>query len=275
MTPRYSAMILTGGSSKRFGSDKSLARIDQLSLIQTLLTSLPLEIEITIVGPKLEEPTRAVRYTREGPIGGGPVAAIDAGVALIDTEYVAVIATDMPFASQIVEVLLDTIPFFEDAIIPMDSRGVRQPLCALYRTQALVNAIKQLGSTQGQSVRKLIQTLSVKEFSLAPNLARILLDVDTPSDLERAKDLSKESKDQGRVYDMEKWIEAVQKELGIDVVVDEQLILDLARDAAHGVERKAAPITTFLLGIAIAGGADQKEAAKRVAELAGRWPTDT
>lgn len=73
---------------------------------------------------------------------------------------------------------------------------------------------------------------------------------------------------------MDKWIAAVQKELGIDVKVDQELILDLARDAAHGVERKAAPITTFLLGIAIAGGADPKTAAKGLAELARTWPTD-
>lgn len=73
---------------------------------------------------------------------------------------------------------------------------------------------------------------------------------------------------------MDKWIDAVQKELGIDVKVDQEMILDLARDAAHGVERKAAPITTFLLGIAIAGGADPKAAAKGLAKLAEAWPTD-
>ena len=73
---------------------------------------------------------------------------------------------------------------------------------------------------------------------------------------------------------MDKWIEAVQKELGIDVKVDQEMILDLARDAAHGVERKAAPITTYLFGIAIAGGADPNVAAKAIAELAGTWPTD-
>ena len=73
---------------------------------------------------------------------------------------------------------------------------------------------------------------------------------------------------------MDKWIEAVQKELGIDIKVDQEMILDLARDAAHGVERKAAPITTFLLGIAIAGGADPKEAVKGLAELAGNWQSN-
>ena len=32
------------------------------------------------------------------------------------------------------------------------------------------------------------------------------------------------------------------------------MLLDLARDAAHGVERPAAPLTTFLVGVAVGRG---------------------
>lgn len=74
---------------------------------------------------------------------------------------------------------------------------------------------------------------------------------------------------------MDKWIHAVQKELGINVDVDQESILNLARDAAHTIERKAAPITTFLLGVAVAGGADPKAAAKQIELLAGSWPVDS
>lgn len=275
MNTRLSAMILTGGSSSRFGSDKSQAVVGQLTLVENLLSSLPPDLEIVIVGPQMKTTSRAVTYTREDPAGGGPVAAIDAGLAWVKTEFVVILATDMPFASRIVDALIGNFPDTEDATIPLDSEGFRQPLCALYRTDALSRALLQLGGIQGQSVRKLISMLVVKELSLDDDLRRILIDVDTPSDLDRATSLSKEFTEQERAHTMEKWIEAVQRELGIDVVVDEQLILDLARDAAHGVERKAAPITTFLLGIAIAGGADPKEAAKGIAELAGRWPSDS
>lgn len=39
--------------------------------------------------------------------------------------------------------------------------------------------------------------------------------------------------------------------LGVgDVAVDLEAVLDLAADAAHGVVRPAAPITTFLVGLA-------------------------
>jgi len=48
------------------------------------------------------------------------------------------------------------------------------------------------------------------------------------------------------------WIDGLCDVLDIDVEIDEALVLDLAREAAHNVERLAAPITTYLLGYAAA-----------------------
>jgi hypothetical protein len=63
------------------------------------------------------------------------------------------------------------------------------------------------------------------------------------------------------------WIDELCDVLDIETEVDEALVLDLARDAAHNVERPAAPITTYLLGYAAAvNGADPA----RVELLAGR-----
>lgn len=70
---------------------------------------------------------------------------------------------------------------------------------------------------------------------------------------------------------MDEWTAAVQRELGLDLPVDVDLILDVARVAAHGVARPAAPVTTFLLGVAAAGGADLADAARRIEDLAEGW----
>lgn len=71
------------------------------------------------------------------------------------------------------------------------------------------------------------------------------------------------------------WIDELCDVLDIDVEVDEALILDLARDAAHAVEKPAAPITTFLLGYAAAiKGGDQEtveDLAERATVLAEKW----
>jgi len=72
---------------------------------------------------------------------------------------------------------------------------------------------------------------------------------------------------------METWIDAVRAELNLSADVDIDVILDVARVAAHSVERPAAPVTTFLLGQAVAGGMDVKEAATKIQNLAATWPT--
>jgi hypothetical protein len=46
------------------------------------------------------------------------------------------------------------------------------------------------------------------------------------------------------------WSEQLCDALGIDLDVEIDAVLDLARDAAHQVERPAAPLTTFLVGYA-------------------------
>jgi hypothetical protein len=64
----------------------------------------------------------------------------------------------------------------------------------------------------------------------------------------------------------------VTSALGIEQMVDVDLILDVARDAAHGVARPAAPVTTFLLGCAVGSGMSAQDAAQRVTALAKEWP---
>jgi hypothetical protein len=78
--------------------------------------------------------------------------------------------------------------------------------------------------------------------------------------------------------ELEDWTAAVCRELGlVDVdtgrpVLD--LVLDVARDAAHNVARPAAPLTTYLLGIAVGRGGRPDlagELAERVTRLAEGW----
>ena len=48
------------------------------------------------------------------------------------------------------------------------------------------------------------------------------------------------------------WTDELSTALGIDVELEIDAILDLARDAAHLIDRPAAPLTTFLVGYAAA-----------------------
>ena len=54
--------------------------------------------------------------------------------------------------------------------------------------------------------------------------------------------------------DVESWSRELVIELGLDTAPDVAAVLDLARIAAHGVARPAAPLTTYLAGYAAARG---------------------
>lgn len=71
--------------------------------------------------------------------------------------------------------------------------------------------------------------------------------------------------------DLQSWLSAVADELDLaDLELDEtstSILLALAGDAAHGVERVAAPLTTFLAGVAVGRGAELPATAASVVAL--------
>jgi hypothetical protein len=78
------------------------------------------------------------------------------------------------------------------------------------------------------------------------------------------------------VSTLEDWVTAVRQELDLPEI-DAGIVLDLARDVAHGVARPAAPLTAFLVGVAAGrAGADPtrtRQSTEQVAAMARSWPT--
>ena len=71
---------------------------------------------------------------------------------------------------------------------------------------------------------------------------------------------------------LDDWTDAVREALDLEPI-DAKLVLDLARDVAHGVLRPAAPLTAYLVGVAVGRGADPASAAATVGALIRDWPT--
>ncbi len=68
------------------------------------------------------------------------------------------------------------------------------------------------------------------------------------------------------------WLHDLAGELGITEAepghAEIRQLLELARDAAHQVERPAAPLSTFLVGVAVGRGASVAEASEAASALA-------
>ena len=178
-----SIIILSGGTSSRFGTDKSQAMLGHQQLIHHILTGIPKEFEIIVVGADPLFPEIAYRCVRENPVGGGPVAGIAAALELCESEIVGVLATDMPFAGAHMIHLLSAMTSHDDAIMYLDSQGYKQPLAALYRRESLENALSIIGNPHGASMRTLISHLNIHEIHMSPEIEKAMIDVDTPHDL--------------------------------------------------------------------------------------------
>ncbi|MFJ5675501.1 NTP transferase domain-containing protein [Streptomyces sp. NPDC093097] len=274
----HDAIVLAGGAARRLGgADKPALPVGGRALLDRVLAACPDAAATVVVGPA--RPTaRPVVQALEDPPGGGPLAALAAGLRHTTAPMVLVLSADLPFlTSATVRDLLDaaaaggTSPC--DGALLRDAEGRDQPLVAAYRSAPLRRALDRLrtahdGTLSGLPLRPLLSALALARVPDTTSAASF--DCDTWEDLGTARARIREH---GHVLD--EWITAVKAELGIDLDVDTAALLDLARDAAHGVARPAAPLTTFLVGYAAGRqGGDVTELAQRAAALADRWAAE-
>jgi hypothetical protein len=71
---------------------------------------------------------------------------------------------------------------------------------------------------------------------------------------------------------LDEWTRQAMDALGLDgETAARDLVLDVAREVAHRVARPAAPLTTYLLGVAVGRGISVPDAAARLTTLAREW----
>jgi molybdopterin-guanine dinucleotide biosynthesis protein A len=193
----YAAIVLAGGAGNRLGGvDKAAIDIDGRSLLDRALAAMAQADRIVVVGPTRPLPDGIVA-TQEQPPGGGPVAAVAAGLVALsnladnDPEIVVVLACDMPFvdASAVAQLVGAATSQPGDGAAFVDAGGRRQHLAAAYRTIALRAALDQIGDVDGAAMRHVAQRLTMVEIEADPE---ITLDTDTWSDVRRTQTLAQQ-----------------------------------------------------------------------------------
>jgi molybdopterin-guanine dinucleotide biosynthesis protein A len=297
----HDAVVLAGGAARRLGgADKPGVRVGGRALLDRVLDACA-DARTTVVVADPRPTVRPVRWAREEPAGAGPLAALDAGLRHTTADHVVVLSADLPFLERTtVRRLLSALRTGRaDGVLLTDADGRDQPLVAAYRAHALRRGLAALSdaasvtgsgasvtgsgasvtgsgaSVTGSGAGGALEGMPLRRLVAALDLVRVpdhvaSFDCDTWDDIAAARARIREH---GHVLD--EWISAVKDELGIDLDVDTGVLLDLARDAAHGVARPAAPLTTFLVGYAAGqgkGGPEAvAEAARKAAALALRW----
>ncbi|WP_136707439.1 NTP transferase domain-containing protein [Agromyces sp. H66] len=277
------AIILAGGRAGRLGgASKPDLVVGGRRLLATAIDAARSAgcRDIVVVGPPtLDAPGCLV--VREDPPFGGPVAGLAAGLAALDPQGadVLVLACDMPDAGPAAQRLIATRTANpgSDGVCLVDESGREQWLAAIYSRSALDRAFGALaGDVDGASMRRLAASVDLVTAADEGTTH----DIDTWDDLSRATrqeehDMPETPQSQSPET-LDRWLAALATELGIDPAsVPVGVVLDLARDVAHGVARPAAPLSTFVVGLAVgAGKGSLAELSARATALAEGWSPD-
>jgi molybdopterin-guanine dinucleotide biosynthesis protein A len=262
----YGAVVLAGGAGRRLGGvAKPLTTVGGRPMLDRVLVAVADAVPRVVVGPpSLAVPPGVVRVSEEPP-GGGPVAALAAGLSTVDdVGTVAVLAADLPFLTRDAMTKLRQAIGRSDGAVYLDGDGRRQTLCGVWRVPVLRGRLDEVGQHHGAALRQLLAGLNIVDVWSSAGSHPPWYDCDSPDDLKNAERWLTMST-------LVDWVVAVRAELGLAEEIDTDLVLDVARDVAHGVARPAAPLTAYLLGLAVGRGADPRQAAATVAALAQSW----
>ncbi|MDR9502518.1 MAG: molybdenum cofactor guanylyltransferase [Desulfurivibrionaceae bacterium] len=158
-------VILAGGKSSRFGSNKALALFQDKALIShagDLLASLFGEILLVTNSPETYD---FLGWPMTGDIfpGAGPLAGIHAALNKVAAPQLFVLGCDMPLVQEdLIRLLCAEAEEGWDAVVPELSRGL-EPLCALYGKSCLPQVAQNLREGRCQ-LHRLFEQLHTKRI---------------------------------------------------------------------------------------------------------------
>jgi len=195
----FDAVLLAGGRASRVqGADKTGFTSGDATLLDRAVEASAGARTLVVVGLREGRvPPAGALLTREEPAWSGPVAALAAGLDVVEVAapWTLVLACDVPRAPEAVQALLagDGDGERRDGLLAIDSDGRRQPLLGLYRTCALetrLAALRADGPLAGLSLRRLLDGLDLLEVPVPDELCA---DVDTADDADRLGVVRRES----------------------------------------------------------------------------------
>lgn len=169
------AVLLTGGASRRMGTDKAKLIVDGEPLAARIARLLgEAGVSVTVLG---REPLAGHGFVMDEEEFGGPLRSLADFTP--SAPFVFVVSCDLPgFDASIAGALSSQIDGYDAAVPELDGR--LQPLCALYRVSAFAS-IPALVESGERRMMRWLDSLSVNVVAdVKPDWIR---NVNTPGDL--------------------------------------------------------------------------------------------
>lgn len=180
-TAPLTGLILAGGKSSRFGSDKASALLRGSPLLQWAVSALEPVVDALVVvravGQQLPPVTTGIPVTVVEDVyeAMGPLAGLATGFRAVRTEFCFATACDAPLLLPAVVALLASKANDADVVVP-DVGGFMQPLAAIYRV-AKCAAVFEARIGQGElkivPAYDLLRTVVVREAEMRRVDARL------------------------------------------------------------------------------------------------------
>lgn len=167
----YSAAILAGGQSTRFGSDKALLQYNGQSLIEFIAGQLKtIADDIVLCGKNPEEFNfPGIKVVPDMVPGLGPLMGIATSLKHVEHDICFITGCDIPIINiQLVEHMFKLSEHC-DIVIPKNANGNLEPLFAVYRKSLLTPALKIIHAG-GRRIVELIQNMRVMYVDFNPGL---------------------------------------------------------------------------------------------------------
>ena len=198
MISGMTGIVLAGGRSSRFGTNKALADWRGMTLIESVVNSLLKVLPSVMVVTKNESELAFLKNDRVSVIedlcrDGHPMGGLFTALRDLKTGHAFVAACDMPFVRpELIEALWRSRADY-DAVIPV-WKDVRQPLCGVY-ARGCVGMIRSAIDEGSLGITRLFDVLRTR-FMLESEVLGVdprglsFMDIDTREDYERAKGLT-------------------------------------------------------------------------------------
>lgn len=177
--------VLAGGGGHRFGRPKADVILAGRTLVERAVDALRERCdEVVVVSrPDVPLPPLPVRVVHDRPGPDAPLVAIATALAALRAPEVLVLGCDLPLAAPVLDELLAAPA---GRAVAGSAGGRPQPLCARYPRETALAVCDRLLAGGTLPARGLLDAMAAIGVEAPPD---VLLNVNTPADLERAEEL--------------------------------------------------------------------------------------